>query len=93
MLLIAILLTSGLMAASEVPELLTLTDNITNDFELACQHLPGSCSQQIVRSASSPVRWLAAPISHSDRPACFSAAVPFEEQTSPPPSNFGIQRK
>ncbi len=58
MLVVAVLLTSGLMAASEMPELLTLTDNVSNDYELTCQCLPGCSTQQIVRSATTPSRWL-----------------------------------
>ncbi len=93
MLVIAVLLTSGLMAANEVPELLTLTDNVSNDFELACQHVPGCSSQQIARTATTPTGWLVTRNSQSHLPACFSSETQFEELASPPLSILGVQRK
>ena len=93
MLVIAVLLTSGLMAASEVPELLTLTDNVSNDFEIACQRLTGCSSQQIVRNATTPAWWAVALSPQLDLPAFFSSTTPLEEKTSPLLSMLGVQRK
>jgi hypothetical protein len=93
MLVIAVLLTSGLMAASEMPELLTLTDNVSNDYELACQCLPGCSTQQIVRSATTPSHWLVAANSQPGIPAFFSSTTCFEEKNSPSLSILGVQRK
>ncbi len=93
MLVMAVLLTSGLMAASELPELLTLTDNVSNDYELASQGHPGCSSQQIERSATTPSQWLSASEQRHEFPVCFSPLTPFEEQTSPPLSILGVQRK
>jgi hypothetical protein len=90
---IAILLTSGLMAANEVPELLTLSNNVSNDYELACQRVPGCSAQLIVRSATRPARWLAAPASQPELPAFFSSTTFAEEMNSPPLSVLGVQRK
>jgi len=89
---IVVLLTSGLMAANEVPELLTLTDNVTNDFELACQHVPSCSSQQIVRDATTPTRWLVTPTLTPDRPDFFFSTATVEE-ASRPLSTLGVQRK
>jgi hypothetical protein len=92
MLVIAVLLTSGLMAASEMPELLTLTDNVSNDYELSCQGLPGCFSQQIVRSANTPSRWLVAADPRPAVPAFLSSSTPLNENASPLLSMLGVQR-
>ena len=92
MLVIAVLITSGLMAASEVPEILTLTDNVSNDYELSCQGLPGCFSQQIVRNATTPVQWLNAANSRTEAPAFLFSTAPLKEAASPLLSMLGVQR-
>jgi hypothetical protein len=89
---IAILLTSGLMAASEVPELLTLSDNVSNDCELGWQRFRGCASQPEARDATAANRRLVAPNSQH-LTASFSSTIPLKQSSSPLLSMLGVQRK
>ena len=92
-LVVAVLLTSGLMAASEVPEILTLTDNVSNDYELGWQRPAGPSSQLIVRDATAPSRWLVAPSLQPDLPVSLSSTTLHNQTSSPLLSMLGVQRK
>ena len=90
---VAVLLTSGLMAANELPELFTLSDNISNDCGLASQG-PSACfSQHVMRGASAAKQWLRAPNSHHRPPASFSSTTALEQTSPPLLSMLGVQRK
>jgi hypothetical protein len=90
---IAVVLISGLMAASEVPEILTLTDNSSNDYVFAWQRLPGWSSQQMLRDATGLSGWLAAPALQLDFPVCFSSSTSLKQTSPPLLSMLGVQLK
>ena len=92
-LVVAVLLTSGLMAASEVPEILTLTDNVSNDYELGWQRPAGPSSQQMVRDTIAPSGWLVAPSLERGVPLSFSSTIPHNQMSPPLLSMLGVQRK
>lgn len=93
MLVVAVMLASGLMAASEAPEILSLTDNASNDCELAWQRPPGCSSQQIVRRATTPTQRLVVPDSQRDLPPFSSSTTSLRQSPSLPLSMLGVQRK
>jgi hypothetical protein len=90
---VAVLLTSGLMAASEVPEILTLTDNVSNDYELGWQRPTGCSSQQMVRDATAQSGCLVAPSLQSDFQVSLSSTSRYQQTSPPLLSMLGVQRK
>ena len=90
---IAVLLTSGLMAASEVPEILTLTDNVSNDYVLRSQRLPGCSLQDVTQNATTSAGSQFAASLQDVLPGLFSSTTQLEQTSSLPLSMLGVQRK
>lgn len=93
MLAIAVLFTSGLMAANEVPELLTLTDNVSNDYELGWQRLPGRSVQDVTRDTTAVSSCSLTLSSYPDLALSFTSTSPLKQISPLFLSMLVVQRK
>jgi hypothetical protein len=78
---------------SEVPELLTLTDNVSNDYELGWQRLPGSSVQDVARDTTTVNGGVRPSDLQLNLLTSLSSTTSAQQMSPSPLSMLGVQRK